>query len=70
VELASKVGISKTCLGDIEKGRKRVRVVLAARFAEAMGYSTPYFVQLALQEELNNSGLRLNVEVKAAWRKY
>jgi transcriptional regulator with XRE-family HTH domain len=66
MELANKVGISKTYLCDIEKGRKRVPLALAARFAEVMDHSISSFVQLALDEELKKTGLRLHVEVRAA----
>jgi DNA-binding XRE family transcriptional regulator len=66
MELAQKVGISKTYLCDIEKGRKRVPLALSARFADAMGHSVSSFVQLVLYEEFEKSGLRLHLEVSAA----
>jgi hypothetical protein len=35
------------------------------RFARALGHSEVYFVQLALQDLVNDAGLSAKVEVKA-----
>ena len=63
---ARKLGVSKSHLNDIEKGRKSVSPDRAARFAEILGYSQARFVKLALQDLLDRSNLKLHVDVKAA----
>ena len=66
VEFAKKLGISKQHLCDIEKGRKFVSPERAARFARILGHSEQSFVALALQDIVNQGGLRLKVSVEAA----
>ena len=63
---AKRLGLSRSHLNDIEKGRKAVSPERAARFAKALGYSQARFVQLALQDLVNRGGLKLQVDVKAA----
>ena len=65
-ELAKKLGISKSHLNDIEKGRKAVSPDRAARFAKVLGYSEARLVTLALQDLVNRGGLKLLVAVTAA----
>jgi len=65
-ESAKQLGISKSHLNDIEKGRKAVSPERAARFAEELGYSTERFVSLALQDLIDQAGLKLKVHVRAA----
>ena len=64
--LAAQLGISKSHLCDIEKGRKLVSPARAARFAELLGYSSAQFVRLALQDSVDRAGLRYTVRVTAA----
>lgn len=66
VKFAEKLDISKSHLCDIEKGRKPVSASRAADFAKILGYSPEQFVRLALQDELNRSGLDLIITVQAA----
>ena len=66
VEFAKKLGISKQHLCDIEKGRKFVSPERAARFARILGHSEQSFVALALQDIVNQGGLKLKVSVEAA----
>jgi antitoxin HigA-1 len=63
---AKRLGLSRSHLNDIEKGRKAVSPERAARFAKALGYSQARLVQLALQDQVNRGGLKLQVDVKAA----
>lgn len=63
---AKKLGISKSHLNDIEKGRKAVGPDRAARFAKVLGYSQARLVKLALQDLVDRSKLKLQVDVKAA----
>lgn len=65
-EFAAKLGITKSHLCDIEKGRKLVSPERAARFAAELGYSSEQFVRLALQDVVDRAGLRYKVDVTAA----
>jgi transcriptional regulator with XRE-family HTH domain len=66
VDFARKLGISKQQLCDIEKRRKSVSPQRAAKFAKILGHSEKSFVALALQDILNQNGLKLTVSVEAA----
>ena len=66
VEFAEKLGISKQHLCDIEKRRKFVSPGRAAKFAKILGHSERSFVALALQDIVNQGGLKLKVHVEAA----
>jgi transcriptional regulator with XRE-family HTH domain len=63
---AKRLGISKSHLCDIEKGRKVVSPGRAARFARILGRSGEQFVRLSLQELLDEAGLKMKVNVAAA----
>jgi transcriptional regulator with XRE-family HTH domain len=62
--LAKRLGISKSHLCDIEKGRKVVSLERAARFAVELGYSEEQFVRLALQQLVEVAGLPFWVELQ------
>lgn len=64
-EFAEKLGVSRSHICDIEKGRKTVSPSRAAKFAKILGYSEPQFVQLALQSLVEEAGLRMDVQVEA-----
>lgn len=64
--LAKRFEVSRSHLCDVEKGRRRVSAERAARWATILGYPTPVFVQLALQDEIDTAGLKLRVTVEAA----
>jgi transcriptional regulator with XRE-family HTH domain len=66
VEFAKKLGISKQHLCDVEKGRKFVSPMRAAKFAKILGHSERSFVALALQDVVNQGRLKLKVSVEAA----
>jgi transcriptional regulator with XRE-family HTH domain len=63
---ARRLGVSASHLCDIEKGRKVVSPERAARFAKVLGRSEQQFVRLALQEMIDEAGLRMKVDVAAA----
>ncbi len=65
-EFAKKLGISKSHLCDIEKGRKAVSLTRAIEFAAILGYSKDQFAELALQSQVTSAGLKLKVTVEAA----
>jgi transcriptional regulator with XRE-family HTH domain len=66
VAFASLLGISRSHLCDIEKGRKAVSPERAARYAELLGYSPKSFVRMALQDLVDRAELDLEVSVSAA----
>lgn len=63
-EFAKLLGISKSHLNDIEKGRKFVSPERAARFATILGFSPERYIKLALEEQLAKAGLKYTVELK------
>jgi transcriptional regulator with XRE-family HTH domain len=66
VEFAGQLGISKSHLCDIEKGRKLVSPERAAIFAKILKYSSEQFVRLALQDQVEKAGLKFKVKIEAA----
>ena len=64
-EYARRLGVSKSHLCDVEKGRKAVSPARAARWSQQLGYPESVFVQLALQSELDASGLEYSVSLSA-----
>lgn len=65
-ECAKKLGISKSHLCDVEKGRKTVSPERAARWARTLGYPETVLVRLAIQGELDAAGLKYKVAIEAA----
>jgi transcriptional regulator with XRE-family HTH domain len=65
-EFASKLGISKSHLCDIEKGRKSVSLLRAIEFANTLGYSRDQFVRLSLQSMIEDAKLEYIVSIDAA----
>jgi len=63
---AKLLGISAQYLCDIEHERRIVSPKLAANWAKKLGYSSEQFVELAIQDALEKSGLHFDVQVKAA----
>ena len=55
-EFAEKLGISRSHLCDIEKGRKLVSPQKAAEYAKTLQNSEVLFVQMALQDQVNQVG--------------
>ena len=66
VEFAGQLGISKSHLCDIEKGRKLVSPERAVIFAKILKYSSEQFVRLALQDQVEKAGLKFKVKIEAA----
>ncbi|MFN7684733.1 MAG: helix-turn-helix transcriptional regulator [Oligoflexia bacterium] len=63
---AKKLGVSRQYLCDVEKGRRLVSPEQAARFAKVFGHPAEVLVELALQDAVRDSGLKLKVRVEAA----
>ena len=66
VEFAERLGLSRSHLCDIEKGRKQVSPARAAAFAETLGYDSAQFVRLALQDQILEAGLSFEVTLRPA----
>lgn len=62
-DLAKKLGISQSSLCDLEKGRKIPSPKRAAQIAEALGYPSELWVLTALQDQLNEAGIKLKLAV-------
>jgi transcriptional regulator with XRE-family HTH domain len=65
-ECAKKLGVSKSHLCDVEKGRKVVSPERAAKWAKMLGYPESVLVRLAIQGGLDAAGLKYKVEIEAA----
>lgn len=65
-ECARKLGVSKSHLCDVEKGRKTVSPERAAKWARVLGYPESVLIRLALQAELDAAGLKYRVAIEAA----
>jgi plasmid maintenance system antidote protein VapI len=65
-QFAARLGVSRQHLHQLESGQKRVSPERAVRFAQVLGHSDVYFVQIALQDMLNDAGVSATVEVNAA----
>jgi len=65
-EFARMLGVSRSHICDVEKGRKVVSPERAAAWAKSLGYPDTVFVKLALQERLDRAGVKMSVKVEAA----
>lgn len=59
VDMAKFLGVSKSTLCDMEKGRQGVSPKLAGEIAHKCGLSVELAVQLAVQDLLKRSGLKV-----------
>ncbi|MBL7543371.1 MAG: helix-turn-helix transcriptional regulator [Bdellovibrionaceae bacterium] len=64
-DFSKSLDISIQHLSDIENDRRVVSPERAAKFAGLLGYSEAQFVELAVQDMLNHSGLE-NLRVKVS----
>jgi len=65
-QLAERLEVSRSHLCDIERSRRSVSLERAARFAKALKHNPTLFVQLALQDQIRQAGLKMKVRVEAA----
>lgn len=63
VEMAAMLGIARSTLCDIEKGRHLVSPAMAAKIAKLCGLSTEMAVTLAFQDQLDKAKIKLRVAV-------
>ena len=64
-EMGKILGVSKSVICDIEKGRQIVSPELAYKIAHKAGLSTILAVKLCLQDQLRLSKIKMKVELKA-----
>jgi transcriptional regulator with XRE-family HTH domain len=60
---ASKLGVSRQNLSDIEQNRRGVSVERAAKWAATLGYSSEQFIELALQAQLDAAGIDMRASL-------
>lgn len=63
-EMATLLGISKSTLCDIEKGRQQVSIELAAKIAKKCGLSEVLAVECSIQDSLRKAGLKMSVQIR------
>jgi len=63
---ARKLGISRSNLCDIEKGRRFISEETAEHFAKILKESKEQFIRIAIQDRLHRAGLRYKVDIEAA----
>jgi len=66
VQYAKKLGLSRSNLCDLEKGRKLASPQRAAQIAKKLGVSAEILIRLALQDQLRQGNLKYRVELIAA----
>lgn len=64
-KFARKLKVSPQYLCDVEKGRRFVTPLQAAKFAKAFGHPSQVLVELALQDAIRESGLKFKVHLRA-----
>ena len=64
-EMGRKLGISKSSVCDIEKGRHLVSPKIALKIAKKVGFSERLAVKLCLQDQLNRDRIQMTVDVAA-----
>jgi len=65
-EMASTLGVSKSVVCDLEKGRQLVSPRLAVKIARKAGLSEVIAVKLCLQDQLKKAKIKMIVELQAA----
>lgn len=63
-DMADFLGISKSSLCDIEKGRQIVSINLASKIAKNCGLSEELAIEAAIQDQLYKSGMKFEVKIK------
>jgi len=63
---AARLGVSRQHLHQLETGQKGISPERAVRFARRLGQSETCFLQLALQDLADDSGVKSRVQVRVA----
>lgn len=66
VEMAKKLGISKSALCEIEKGRTLVGPQAAVRYAKKAGFSEKVALEASLQDQLRKANIKKRVRIEDA----
>lgn len=64
-ELATKLGMARGTLCDIEKGRQLVSPALAKKIAKKIGFSEIIAIKASLQDQLIKAKIKLKVDIVA-----
>ena len=64
-KMGKKLGVSKSVICDIEKGRQLVSPQLAIKIAKKAKFSEKIAVQLCLQDQLDKAKISMKVEMAA-----
>ena len=65
VEMAKKLGVSRSMICDIEKGRQLVSPTLALKIAKKAKLSEKLAIKLCLQDQLNKARIKMKIDVAA-----
>lgn len=65
-EMAKKLGLSKSALCEIEKGRTLVSAQTAVKYAKKSGFSVTLALEACLQDQLNKAKIKKRVYIKDA----
>ena len=63
-DLATKIGVSKQYLSDIERDRKAASIAFAKKVAEIMGYAIEPMIEILIRDDLKKNGINYDVELK------
>jgi DNA-binding XRE family transcriptional regulator len=66
VEMAKKLGISKSALCEIEKGRTLVSAQAAVRYAKKAGFSIKVALEACFQDQLRKANINKRVKIDDA----
>lgn len=64
-ELAKRLSVSRQYINAIESDRQEVGLDTAARLGEALGYGPLVFLEVLFRTQLERSGIKATVELKA-----
>lgn len=65
-EMAKKLGVSKSALCELEKGRTLVSAQTAVKYAKKAGFSVTLALEACLQDQLNKAKIKKRVYIKDA----
>jgi DNA-binding XRE family transcriptional regulator len=66
VEMAKKLGITKSAVCEIEKGRTLVSPKAAIRYAKKAGFSETLALETCLQDQLRKANIKKRVRIEDA----
>ncbi len=66
VQMAKKIGITKSALCEIEKGRTLVSAQAAVRYAKKAGFSVTVALEACLQDQLRKANIKKRIRIEDA----